>query len=62
LAQRSRSTVAGIRDDERLGRSVDQRGGAFSPEQEQELERPRRVWAEVWIEPAVRQAAAGRSE
>ncbi len=37
-----------------------QRAGTFSPEQEQEMERLRRAWAELLIEPAVRQAAAGK--
>ncbi len=35
-----------------------QRVGTFSPEQEQELERLRRRWADLLIEPAVRHAAA----
>ena len=39
-----------------------QRAGTFSPEQEQEMERLRRAWAELLIEPAARQAAARRTE
>jgi hypothetical protein len=39
-----------------------QRAGTFSPEQEQELERLRGAWAELLIEPAVRQAAARKLE
>ena len=35
-----------------------QRLGTFSPGQEQELERLRRAWADLLIEPAVRQTAA----
>lgn len=34
-----------------------QRLGTFSPEQEQEMERLRRAWADLLIEPAVRQTA-----
>ena len=37
-----------------------QRAGTFSPEQEQELERLRREWADLLIEPAVRQTAGRR--
>ena len=39
-----------------------QRAGTFSPEQEQEMERLRRAWADLLIEPATRQAAARRTE
>lgn len=39
-----------------------QRAGAFSPEQEQELERLRRAWAELLIEQTPRQTAARSAE
>ncbi len=39
-----------------------QRAGTFSPEQEQEMERLRHAWADLLIEPAVRQAAARKLE
>ena len=39
-----------------------QRAGTFSPEQEQELERLRRAWAGLLIEPQARQTAAFREK
>ncbi len=39
-----------------------QRAGAFSPEQEQELERLRRAWADMFVETTPRQTAARSTE
>lgn len=39
-----------------------QHAGTFSPEQEKEMERLRHAWAELLIEPAVRQAAVKKVE
>ena len=39
-----------------------QRTGTFSPEQEQELGRLRRAWADLLVEPTAQQTAARRAE